>query len=104
MKSVELGVRSIWTQRAAPALPNKGEQTPPTKPIASSRYVRAVSLADAAMIASVRISPRAVRRCAFTVARALDALDSETDATPRARRDAAALILGRCATCGACEG
>lgn len=65
----------------------------------STRYSRAVSLADAAMIMALGDTPRAARRCAIVVQRALDALDAEAG---EAVTDATDTILARCANCGRC--
>lgn len=71
--------------------------TPPSR--TSTRYSRAVSTADAAMIMAMGDSPRATRRCAIVVQRALDMLD---DAPSEATTDAADVVLSRCRNCGRC--
>lgn len=73
---------------------------PAPTPRVSTQHSRAVALADAAMIIGLGDSPRARRRCAITVQRALDVLDAEA-ATP-ATTDAIDFVLARCASCGRC--
>ena len=71
-------------------------------PRPSTRLSRAVSLADAAMIQSIGDSPRAIRRCATTVDRALEALDGMGE-RGRTITDAIEMILARCRMCGRCK-
>jgi hypothetical protein len=65
----------------------------------STRYSRAVTMADAAMIIALGDAPRSARRCAINVNSALGMLD---DTAGEAARDAADVILSRCRDCRRC--
>lgn len=55
------------------------------------------------MLVSIGSDPRSIRRCAITVARALEAIETDEEIGNADRSDAAALILARCARCGSCS-
>jgi hypothetical protein len=55
------------------------------------------------MLLSIGSDPRSVRRCAITVARALEVIEAETGIAVETRTDAASLILARCSQCGSCS-